>query len=66
MMVELSDIDPNFRAQQAGLLLASDDVETQEKGLEILQSLTPQYKCKAIWRRDCFLEEKERKEKATW
>tara|TARA_R110000823_G_C15837919_1_gene490888 strand:- start:170 stop:367 length:198 start_codon:yes stop_codon:yes gene_type:complete len=63
MMVDINDIDPDFRAEQAGWLLACDSIEKNEKGLEILQSLTPAYKCKAIWRRDrCIEEAKLRKE----
>lgn len=61
-MVELSNIDPDFRAWKAGELLASTTLSHQEEGLEILQSLTPQYKCKAIWRRDRCIEEAKLKE----
>ena len=45
--MKLEDIDPKFRAEQAGHLLASEDEKIRKKGELILESLSKEYQTKA-------------------
>ena len=54
--MKLEDIDPKFRAEQAGHLLASEDEKIWKKGELILESLSKEYQTKAKWRRDSLLD----------
>jgi len=56
--MELENIDPAWRAEQAGRLMASKDLINRNKGKLILESLPKEYQIKAKWRRDMLLDEK--------